>query len=81
VSISFISAGNVATEMKNTDLNLHLLGIVVWYCFIVALMTFLAATCSAAVNECNRSPVIVQKIMLRNDIDREMMKEMYKDSY
>jgi hypothetical protein len=23
----------------------------------------------------------VQKIMLRNDIDREMMKEMYKDSY
>jgi hypothetical protein len=41
-----------------------------------ALTTMMAVSCSLAVNVCNRSPVIVQKIMLRNDIDTEMMKEL-----
>jgi hypothetical protein len=39
-------------------------------------MTVVAVSCSLAVNECDRSPVIVQKIMLRDDIDKEVMKEL-----
>jgi hypothetical protein len=39
-------------------------------------MTILVVSCSAAVNECNHSPVIVQKIMLRDDIDSEVMEEL-----
>jgi hypothetical protein len=38
----------------------------------------MAVSCSLAVNECDRSPVIVQKIMLRDDIVRELMKELKK---
>jgi hypothetical protein len=38
----------------------------------------MAVSCSLAVNECNRSPVIVQKILLHDDIDSESMKELDK---
>jgi hypothetical protein len=41
-------------------------------------MTLMAVSCSLAVNEFNRSPVIVQKILLRDDIDGEVMKELEK---
>jgi hypothetical protein len=41
-------------------------------------MTFMAVSCSLAVNECNRSPVIVQKVMLREDTDSEDAKELDK---
>jgi hypothetical protein len=41
-------------------------------------MAMMTVSCSLAVNECNRSPVIVQKIMLRYEIDSEVMKEMKK---
>jgi hypothetical protein len=36
----------------------------------------MGVSCELAINECNRSPVIVQKIMLRDDIDREVMREL-----
>jgi hypothetical protein len=41
-------------------------------------MTVMAVSCSLAANECNRSPVIVQKIMLRDDIYAEDMKDLDK---
>jgi hypothetical protein len=46
--------------------------------FLLAPLTIMAVSASLAANECSRSPVIVQKIMLRDDIDSEVMKELEK---
>jgi hypothetical protein len=42
----------------------------------ISLTALMAVSCNLAVNECSRSPVIVQKIMLRDDIDSTVMKEL-----
>jgi hypothetical protein len=36
----------------------------------------MAVSCSLAICECNRSPIVVQKIILRVDIDGETLKEL-----
>jgi hypothetical protein len=68
---------NNVIDMKHTGHD-HVLPLVLFSSYCLALMTMMAVCCSLAVNECNRSPVIVQKIMLRDDIDREVMKELEK---
>jgi hypothetical protein len=78
VFISNIPSARFIIELKSTEIELNILLAVLWSSISVALMTIMAVSCSLAVNECNRSPVIVQKIMLRIDIDREQMKELKK---
>ncbi|PNF15103.1 hypothetical protein B7P43_G15986 [Cryptotermes secundus] len=77
VLISIVSAANYAVDLKGTD-HLYVLEAVLWSIFSLTLMTIMAVSCSLAVNECSRSPLIVQKIMLRDDIDSEVMKELEK---
>jgi hypothetical protein len=77
VSVNIISSANYAVELKHTA-HLYVLEAVLWSSFAMALMTFVAVSCSVVVNECNRSAVIVQKIMLHDDIDSEIMKELKK---
>jgi hypothetical protein len=64
--------------MKPTYFNLFIFIVVLWFCFFVALMTIMTVSCSLVVNECDHSPIIVQKIMLRNDITSEVMEELEK---
>jgi hypothetical protein len=78
VFISIISCVNFVTEMKHNDHHHYIIVTVVWSGYCMALMTMMTVSCSLAVNECNRSPVIVQKIILRDDIDGEVMKELKK---
>jgi hypothetical protein len=77
VFISIISGVNYVIEFNRNN-HLYALEAVLWCSFIVALITVMSVSCSLAVNECNRSPVIVQKIMLRNDISEEDMKDLDK---
>jgi hypothetical protein len=65
-------------ELKGTYLYNFVILTVLWCCFCVSLITALAVSCSLAVGECNHSPVIVQKIILRDDIDGEIVKELEK---
>jgi hypothetical protein len=67
---------NYIIEGKDGDLVRYMLVIVLCVIFSAALLAMMVVSCSLAVNECDRSPVIVQKIMLRNDIDTEMMEEL-----
>ncbi|PNF33530.1 hypothetical protein B7P43_G17599 [Cryptotermes secundus] len=75
VFISVISGVNCAIEFDHNN-HFYALEAVLWSIFCAALMTVMTVSCSLAVNECSRSPVIVQKIMLRDDIDSEVMKEL-----
>ncbi|PNF15097.1 hypothetical protein B7P43_G15987 [Cryptotermes secundus] len=75
VSVSIISGVNYIIEFKRTA-HLFVIETVLWCSFSMSLMTVMTVSCSLAVNECNRSPVIVQKIMLHDDIDSEVMKEL-----
>jgi cytochrome bd-type quinol oxidase subunit 1 len=77
VFINIISAANYAINLKQSGY-LYVMETVLWSSFCVALMTIMAVSCSLAVNECNRSPVIVQKILLRDDIDSEDAKDLDK---
>jgi hypothetical protein len=77
VIITIVSAANYAIELKRTD-KLFVLEAVLWSIFSATLMTIMAVSCSLAVNECSLSPVIVQKIILRDDISGEDMKELDK---
>jgi hypothetical protein len=77
VLITIISGANYAIDLKGTD-HLYVLDAVLWSIFSMSLMTVMAVSCSVAVNECSRSPVIVQKIMLRDDISEEDMKDLDK---
>ncbi|PNF15919.1 hypothetical protein B7P43_G07706 [Cryptotermes secundus] len=76
VFCSIIPTANRIIEMKPTNIYGHILIGVLWSTYHVVLVGIMAVSCSLAVNECNRSPVIVQKIMLRDDIDSEVMKEL-----
>jgi cytochrome bd-type quinol oxidase subunit 1 len=78
VFIGIISCVNYIIKVKPIGNHLYVTVAVLWSTFCVALMIIMAVSCSLAVNECNRSPVIVQKILLRDDIDREAMKELKK---
>jgi cytochrome bd-type quinol oxidase subunit 1 len=78
MSIGSLSGANSLIERKYTAFRLHNLAIVLLFSYLVALLIIITVSCSLAVNECNRSPVIVQKIMLRDDIDSELMKELEK---
>jgi hypothetical protein len=64
--------------MMAREWNIPVLLTVLWVSLFVALIIIMAVSCSLAVNECNRSPVLVQKIMLRNDIDSETLSELEK---
>jgi hypothetical protein len=77
VFIGIISCVNHIIKLKHAD-HIYVIVSVGWSSFCMALMTMMAVCCSLAVNECNRSPVIVQKIMLRDDIDGEVTKELEK---
>jgi hypothetical protein len=76
--ISIAVSANYVMEMTHSDRHHYVFLSVVWSGYFMTLMTMMAVCCSLAVNECNRSPVIVQKIMLRDDIDGEVMKELEK---
>jgi hypothetical protein len=73
-----ISGVNYVIKMTPVDNHLYVIVAILWSSFCVAQMIVMAVSCSLAVNECNRSPIIVQKIMLRDDIDREAAKELKK---
>jgi hypothetical protein len=77
VFINIISAANYAVDLKQCG-SLYVIETVLWSSFCVALITVMAVSCSLAVNECNRSPVIAHKILLHVDIDSESMKELDK---
>jgi hypothetical protein len=74
--ISIISAANYLIEVNNTDSELDILPIFIISTLFLALMTIMAVSGSLAANECSLSPVIVQKVMLHNDIDSDVMKEL-----
>ncbi|PNF44145.1 hypothetical protein B7P43_G02284 [Cryptotermes secundus] len=76
VFCSVIPTANHLIETKPTNICGHILTAVLWTTYYFSLMTIMAVSCSLAVNECSRSPVIVQKIMLRGDIDSEIMKDL-----
>ncbi|PNF33531.1 hypothetical protein B7P43_G17598 [Cryptotermes secundus] len=76
VFIGVICGVNYVMKIKHTDSSICVLEIVLWSVFFAALITIMTVSCSLAVNECNSSPVIVQKIMLREDSDSEVMKEL-----
>jgi hypothetical protein len=78
VFIGIISGANYVIKLKPIANHLYVIAAVLWSSFCVALMIVLAVSCSMAVNECNRSPVMVQKIMLHDDTDREAIKELKK---
>jgi hypothetical protein len=78
MSIGSLTGANAIMEKNYTAFRLHILVLVLFLSFTVALLTIITVSCGLAVNECNHSPVILQKIMLRNDIDREQMKELEK---
>jgi cytochrome bd-type quinol oxidase subunit 1 len=69
---------NYVIEIKQTGIHTYVFATVFGCSFYVALMAIVAMSCSLAVNKCNRSPVIVQKIMLRDDIESEEMEELKK---
>ncbi|PNF33529.1 hypothetical protein B7P43_G17602 [Cryptotermes secundus] len=73
---SIIPTANRIIEIKPTNIYSHILTAVLWSTYYFAVIGIMALSCSLAVNECSRSPVIVQKIMLRDDIDSEIMKEL-----
>ncbi|PNF15917.1 hypothetical protein B7P43_G07708 [Cryptotermes secundus] len=73
---SVIPTANNLIEMKPTNIYGHIITTVLWSIYYFALIGIMAMSCSLAVNECSRSPLIVQKIMLRDDIDSEVMKEL-----
>ncbi|PNF15916.1 hypothetical protein B7P43_G07709 [Cryptotermes secundus] len=76
VFCSLIPTANRIIEIKPTNINGHILTASLWTTYYFSLIGFMALSCSLAVNECSRSPVIVQDIMLRGDIDSEVMKEL-----
>jgi hypothetical protein len=78
VFIAIISGVNYVIKFKNTDTGLYVIVAVLWSIFCAALLIIMAVSCSLAVNECNHSPIIVQNIMLRDDIDIEVTKELKK---
>ncbi|PNF33527.1 hypothetical protein B7P43_G17600 [Cryptotermes secundus] len=77
VFISIISGANNALQLNGAN-HIYVIEAVLWIFFSVGLMTVMTVSCSLAVNECNRSHVIVQKIMLRDDIDNEVIKQLKK---
>jgi hypothetical protein len=77
VFVSIISRAIYALQFKDTDF-LHVLHATIWISFSVTLVTMMTVSCSLAANECNHSHVIVQKIMLHDDIDTEVMTELKK---
>jgi hypothetical protein len=77
VFISIISGVNYVIEFNHNNY-IYVLEAVLWSIFSVTIMTVMAVSCSLAVNECSCSPVIVQKIILRDDISDEDMKELKK---
>jgi cytochrome bd-type quinol oxidase subunit 1 len=76
VFISIIPTANYFIEMKDTNITGYIIIVVLSSIFYVALITIMALSCGLAINECSRSPVIVQNIMRRDDIDSEVMKEL-----
>jgi hypothetical protein len=76
VFIGIISGANYVIKLKPIANHLYVIAAVLWTSFCVALMIMLAVSCSMAVNECNRTPIIVQKIMLHDDNDREAVREL-----
>jgi cytochrome bd-type quinol oxidase subunit 1 len=78
VFICVICGINYVMKIQGTDSSLCVSAEVLWSLFCAALVIIMAVSCSLAVSECNRSPVIVQKIMLRNDIHSEVIKELKK---
>jgi hypothetical protein len=77
VFINIISAANYAIKLKHNDY-LYLVETILWSGYCVALMIIIAVSCSLAVGECNRSPVIVQKILLSDDTDSEYSNDLDK---
>jgi hypothetical protein len=77
VFINIVSAANYAIDLKQSGY-LYVMETVLWSSFCMALMTIMAVSCSLAVNECNRSPVIVQKILLRDDTDTQDTRDLDK---
>jgi hypothetical protein len=76
VFIGIIAGVSYVIRTKPIGNHLYVIAAVLWTSFCVALMVVMAVSCSLAVNECNRSPVIVQKIILRDDNDREAIREL-----
>jgi hypothetical protein len=76
VFIGIISGVNYVMKIKPIGNHLYIIAAVLWSIFCVVLMITVAVSCSLAVSECNRSPVIVQKLLLSDDTDREAVKEL-----
>ncbi|PNF33525.1 hypothetical protein B7P43_G17604 [Cryptotermes secundus] len=76
VFCSIIPSANRIIEMQPTNIYMHILTTLLSSTYYFAVIGIMALSCSLAVNECSRSSLIVQKIMLRDDIDSEVMKEL-----
>jgi hypothetical protein len=74
--ISIISAANCLIEVNNADSEVDVILVVMMSTSFLALITILAVSGSLAVNECSHSPVIMQKVMLRDDTDSDVVKEL-----
>jgi hypothetical protein len=77
VFVGLISGVTLLLKL-NADLYNFVLVTVLWSGYCVALMAAITMSCSMAVNECNRSAIIVQKIIVRDDIHYEVVKELEK---
>jgi hypothetical protein len=78
VFITTISAASRLIELNKAESELNIFLIVVISTLFLAPLTIMAVSASLAAIECSRSPVIVQNIMLRKNIDSEVMKELEK---
>lgn len=78
IFIGVTSGASYVLDLNNTDFYRFIFVIVLWSAYCIGLTAAMALSCSQAVCECNRSPVIVQKIILRDDADSESVKELEK---
>jgi hypothetical protein len=77
VFVGIISAVTFVLQL-NADLYHLVLVTVLWSGYCVALMAAITMSCSMAVSECNRSAIIVQEIIIRDDLNDEVVKELEK---
>jgi hypothetical protein len=80
MSCSNIPTVNYIIEVKDGDL-IRYIPLNVMCVIFYAALTIMAMSCSLAVNECDRSPVILQKIMLRDDIGHRNDERIQGDIY
>jgi hypothetical protein len=78
VLIYIISAANRLIEQNNADIELNIFLVLTMSTFFLAPLTIMAVYASLAAKEYSHSLVIVQIILLRVNVDSEVMRELEK---